>query len=270
MAGFFDKYFFAIAATTPLPPIEDGEATENDRLATPRPRTRTRTQAPASLQPFTIRPTVLPSPVVKEPSKKRKPDFSIFLDTDAANDTLRSISTPKRSRISTPRTPLSDMTFSTASTPAPSPRLPDTPFPFSTADPRWENTENYNPYTMTPPATPLGPRPTPTTPAGPPSPLSARALRLRRARASSSANLLPPVNMLAYNMLGLQTWRVSSVGINLAYRKTAAISHPDKAAPREKELATLEMQQINAVKEMLLDKESRTKYHRDGVIPWVI
>jgi DnaJ-class molecular chaperone len=76
--------------------------------------------------------------------------------------------------------------------------------------------------------------------------------------------------MLAYNMLGLQTWRVSSVGINFAYRKAAATSHPDKAAPREKELATLEMQQINAVRDMLLDNETRTQYHRDGVIPWVI
>jgi DnaJ-class molecular chaperone len=76
--------------------------------------------------------------------------------------------------------------------------------------------------------------------------------------------------MLAYEMLGLKTWRVSSVGINLAYHKAAATSHPDKAAPQEKEYATIDMQQINAIKETLLDTETRTKYHRDGVIPWVI
>ncbi|KAG9187152.1 hypothetical protein G6011_05023 [Alternaria panax] len=268
MADFLDKYFFAIAAATPLPSVEDGEDNDDGNLTTSRPHNRSQISAlPWSLM---IWPTVLPLPVVKKPSKKRKPDFSIFVDTDTTNDTSRPIYTPKRSRTSTPRTPLSNITFSTASTPAPSPRLPDTPFSLSAADPHWENTENYNAYIVTSSATLLGPTPTPTTPAGPPPPLSERVLRPRRARASSSANLLPPVNMLAYKMLGLQTWRVSSVGINLAYRKAAATSHPDKAALREKESATLAMQQINAIKDMLLDKETRTKYHRDGVIPWVI
>lgn len=268
MADSFDKYFFEIAVATPLPFIGDGGVDNDSNLATTSSYTRSQLSAvPRSLM---IRPTVLPSPVVKEPSKKRKPDFSIFVDTDTANDTSRPISTPKRSRTGIPRTPLSDMTFSTASTPAPSPRLPDTPFPFSAADPYWENIENHDSYIITPPATPLGPPPTPTVPSGSPPPLSARALRPRRARASSSANLLPPVNMLAYEMLGLKTWRVSSVGINLAYHKAAATSHPGKAAPQEKEYATIDMQQINAIKEMLLDTETRTKYHRDGVIPWVI
>jgi DnaJ-class molecular chaperone len=76
--------------------------------------------------------------------------------------------------------------------------------------------------------------------------------------------------MLAYELLGLQTWRVSSVGINLAYRKVAAARHPDKAAPQQKEFANMDMKQTNAIKEMLLDKKARVKYHRDGVIPWVI
>jgi len=62
--------------------------------------------------------------------------------------------------------------------------------------------------------------------------------------------------MLAYNMLGLQNWRISSVGINLAYRKVASRTHPDMVAPAQKELATLDMQQINAVKDMLMDKVS--------------
>ncbi|KAL1801188.1 hypothetical protein ACET3X_001530 [Alternaria dauci] len=269
MADLFDKFFLAIAAATPLPSVGDGDMDGNGNLTNTTPRARSGLCAvPRSLM---IRPTVLPSPAVKEQSKKRKPEFSIFVDPDTAKDTSRPISTPKRSKTSVPRTPLSDMTFSTAPTPAPSPRLPDTPFRFSAADPYWENTENHEPYIATPPATPLGPPPTPTVPAaGPPSPPSTRALRPRRARASSSANLLPPVNMLAYEMLGLKTWRVSSVGIHLAYRKAAATSHPDKVAPQDKEYATLDMQQINAVKDMLLDMETRTKYHRDGVIPWVI
>jgi hypothetical protein len=269
MSDAVNNYFFAIAAATPLPPIDGREAIDNDNLAFPRPRTRSQVSA---LRTFTVRPTVLPGPVsvAKKPSKKRKPEFAIFVDTDAANDIPRPISTPKRSRTNIPRTPLSDRTFSTTPTPAPSPRLPDTPFTFSPADPLWENTENYEPYTETPPTTPLGP-PTPTVSAGPPPPLPARpALRPRWARASSLANLMAPPNMLAYNMLGLQNWRISSVGINLAYRKAAARYHPDRASVHDKESATLEMQQLNAVKDMLMDKESRGQYHRDGVIPWVI
>ncbi|KAI4954520.1 hypothetical protein J4E86_005829 [Alternaria arbusti] len=275
MSDSVNNYFFAIAAATPLPSVEGQDPINNANPAPPLPRTRS--QVSALRSPFTVRPTVLSAPVAKKsstkPNKKRKPEFTIFVDTEAANDIPRPIQTPKRSKTNSLRTPLGDRTFSTASTPSPSPRLPDTPFRFSPADPLWENTENYEPYIETPPTTPLGPPSTPLGPTasvGPPPPLSTRALRPRRDRASSLANLLPPVNMLAYNMLGLQNWRISSIGINLAYRKVASRTHPDMVAPAQKELATLDMQQINAVKDMLMDKDLRIKYHRDGLIPWVV
>ncbi|KAI4950268.1 hypothetical protein J4E91_004925 [Alternaria rosae] len=275
MSDSVKNYFFAIAAATPLPSVEGQELTGNGNLDPPRPRTRS--QVSALRSPFTVRPTVLPAPVAKKsttkPSKKRKPEFTIFVDSYAVNDIPRPITTPKRSKTNNLRTPLSDRTFSTASTPSPSPRLPDTPFRFSPADPLWEDFENYEPYTETPPTNPLGPPSTPlgpTAPVGPPPPLSTRALHPRHARASSAANLLPPVNMLAYYMLGLQNWRISSIGISLAYRKVASRTHPDMVAPAQKELATLDMQQINAVKDMLMDKDLRIKYHRDGLIPWVV
>jgi len=273
MSNAVDVYLLALAAATPLPTVENEEI-HVLRHASSRPRTRSQgSTLPSSLRVgLPLRPSP-PSPALKKPqSKKRKPNFTIFVDTDAATDIPRPPSTPKRSKTgTTPRTPLSDRTHSTNSTPAPSPRVPDTPFPFSNADPYWENLENYGPAaSMTPPATPRDPSFPLTPSAGPPPPSSARALRPRTNQASSPANLLPPVNMLLYHMLGLETWRVSVDGITNAYRRMAMAMHPDKAAPKEKELAHLAMQQLNATKELLLNPRRRRQYHRDGVVYWVI
>ncbi|RAQ99459.1 hypothetical protein DDE82_008234 [Stemphylium lycopersici] len=272
MSNAVDVYLLALAVATPLPTVEDEEI-QVLRHAPSRPQTRSQgSTLPSCMRvDLPLRPSPPSSAVKKPQSKKRKLNFTIFVDTNTATDIPRPPSTPKRSKTGTPRTPLSDRTHSTNSTPAPSPRLPDTPFPFSDADPYWENAENYGPVaSMTPPATPRGPSLPPTPCIGPPPASSARALRPRTNQASSPANLLPPVNMLLYHMLGLETWRVSVDGIMSAYRRTAMAIHPDKATPKEKELAHLAMQQLNATKELLLSARRRRQYHRDGVVPWVI
>jgi DnaJ-class molecular chaperone len=71
-------------------------------------------------------------------------------------------------------------------------------------------------------------------------------------------------------MLKLKDWNVSRDAIKLAYRRVAFANHPDMVAPREKEFATLAMQQINAARDLLLDARRRHKYHRDGIVPWVV
>jgi curved DNA-binding protein CbpA len=82
--------------------------------------------------------------------------------------------------------------------------------------------------------------------------------------------MIPPVNMLAYQLMGLEDWNVSTDAIKAAYRRKAPTLHPDKLPAQEKELATLDIQQLNAVRDMLLDARERRQYHMDGKIPWVI
>jgi hypothetical protein len=277
MANFADEYFLALAAATPLPAMEDGEREKlNDIAPGHRPGTRSHARPLLKLQV-----PVFAAPVVETfQSKKRKPNFTIFVDADAAaaSNIGKPISTPKRSRTGTPRTPLSDRTHSTNSTPAPSPRLPDTPFSLSNADPYWENLENYSPF-FTPATSPATPSPTsrPSTPSArppPPPPPSTRVLRPRANRlssSSSSAHLLPPTNTILYTMLGLETWRVDAATIQKSYRRMAGTLHPDKASsPGEKQVAHLTMQQLNAARDVLLDKKLRAEYHRTGIVPWVV
>jgi curved DNA-binding protein CbpA len=76
--------------------------------------------------------------------------------------------------------------------------------------------------------------------------------------------------MIVYHMLKLKDWNVGHDAIKLAYRRVAFVNHPDMVTPREKELATLAMQQVNAARDLLLDTRRRRKYHRDGIVPWVV
>ncbi|EOA88310.1 hypothetical protein ACJQWK_01833 [Exserohilum turcicum] len=304
-----DAFFLALAASTPLPTPESAKqpvAPEPTALHRGRrPQTRSQTSTlPKALKLQLHLKLDFPPPVLPHSSKKRKPNFTIFVDADASTSTSPSthipatpLFTPKRSKTSTPRTPLSDRTYSSNSTPAPSPRLPDTPFTLSSADPYWEDIENYSVGSRT---GMISPAATSTATSSSSSPLvssssssslalswistgaaasgefastftsTTRSLRPRTNPSSSPSNLLPPVNMLVYNMLGLNSWRVSSDAIASAYRRRAATLHPDKAAPWERELANLTMQQLNAAKELLMDRRARGKYHRDGVVPWVV
>jgi hypothetical protein len=274
MSNFLDEFYLFLAAATPLPSIE-GSDTSNTISAPPKVQTRAQTLARLSVttpQVLSLQPSVVKKPA----TKKRKPDFTIFEDTYASAAGGLPTPSPKRSRTSIPRTPLGERSDSANSTPRQSPRLPDTPFPLSPADPYWEDIENYAPATLvTPPETP------PETPrdrgfrvqtasAGPPPAPSPRVLRPRRHQAGRPRTLVAPVNDLAYKMMGLDDWNVSNDAIIQAYRRKSAILHPDKVPAGQKKYATIDMQQLNAIKDMLLDPTDRQQYHMDGEIPWVI
>jgi hypothetical protein len=270
MSEHLNDYYLELAAATPLPSVES-LVNSNTLLAPPKVHTRSQTLARLSV----TTPQVLslqPSVAEKSKTKKRKPVFTIFVDRTAADNLALPLpKTPKRSRFSSPRTPLGERSSSANLTPRPSPRLPDTPYPLSPADPYWEDVENYAPATyVAPPEIRRGPPLPPITPDHSPLPHSARALRPRPLQSGRPWTLTPPINKLAYQMLGLERWNVSDNTIRQAYRNRAAALHPDKMPAREKKLATLDMQQLNAVKEMLLNSRDRRQYHMDGEIPWVI
>jgi hypothetical protein len=271
MSEFLSDYYLELAAATPLPSVEGPDI---DNTISAPPKVQTRSQTLARLSVTTPQILSLQPSVAKKVNKKRKPDFTIFVDTTATStlqQPLHTPKTPKRFRTSTPRTPLGERTDSANSTPRPSPRLPETPFPFSPADPYWEDAENFVPITLiTPPETPSGPPLPPTASTGPPPRPSRRAFRRRPLQSARPYTLLPPTDMLAYQMLGLEDWNVSADTISLAYRRKAAALHPDKVPVKQKKLATIDMQQLNAIKEMLLDPRDRRQYHLNAEIPWVI
>ncbi|KAF1941690.1 hypothetical protein EJ02DRAFT_404015 [Clathrospora elynae] len=271
MLSFVNEYFLKLAAATPLP-SDEVRAAGNDATVTPRPHIPSHAFAfvvtpAAQNQSCPPSPNAVPKPTNKK--RKHKPKITIFFDADAANEPLK---TPKRSKTNSPRTPLADRTHSSNSTPAPSPHLPDTPFPLSSADPWWENIENYDMNNIiSPPATPHNRPLRPSPSVGPPPPLTTRTLRPRARQTAVPNTLLPPAqNMILYNMLGLRDWSVSADAIKFAYRRVAFTSHPDRASIKDREIATLEMQQINAAKDLLLDARRRRQYHADGIVPWVV
>ncbi|EUC46498.1 hypothetical protein COCMIDRAFT_25457 [Bipolaris oryzae ATCC 44560] len=266
----------ALAAATPLSATEKEEfEILNDTAPYVRPKTRSQTRA--------VRPSLkirLPVPaalVVKKcQNKKRKPNFTIFADEDTENQVASAISTPKKSRTSTPRTPLSERTASTNSTPAPSPRSSSTPFSLSPFDPYWEDIENYPPYT-TPVTPPVIPPPATTIPVSPPPSRSSstrtrtRNLNSRPPPPSTPSRLNPPINSLLYTTLGLSDWRATPSTIKKSYRRMARTLHPDKASSEEdKGAANLAMQQLNAARDVLVDTEARREYHRTGIVPWIV
>ncbi|CAO2658279.1 Nn.00g060020.m01.CDS01 [Neocucurbitaria sp. VM-36] len=263
MPTFLDAFFLSITSTTPLP-CESGSATR-DSIATNRPYTRS--QAQHTSQSTTHLPLFhSQAPVITSQRKgSQKPDFNIFVDTNIANQT--ECPTRKESKPDF-RLPLASRSDSANSTPSPSPRALDTPFPLSSADPCWTNFENYNaqPF-ITPPPTPIGVSPT----HSPQPPKIRRTSRIPRPRrAVVAAKLATPKSVILYNILGLKDWKASTKCIEAAWRKKALKHHPDRVVEEKRDSATLKMQQLNAAKDLLSDTGRRHQYHRDGKLPWVV
>ncbi|KAF2623497.1 DnaJ-domain-containing protein [Macroventuria anomochaeta] len=261
MSGFIEELFLRLACETPLP-RSSAAGRRADKPFTTKPYTRAQAKVEQQAE-------LLPSPHLQSSTTRkkraRKSEFDIFIDADAANTPLSP--SPKKLK-SNGRVPLSVRTNSGNDTPVPSPRFPNTPFPFSRSDPLWENVENYDtrPFYMTPPPTPGGPSPAPS-----PSPFASsyRATRSARTRrVSSTKQLPPPKDKTLYTVLQLDDWKATKEEIKIAYRKVAVDNHPDKVAEGQREDATHMMQTVNAAKEVLLDDKRRRAYHSSGKLPW--
>ncbi|USP79445.1 hypothetical protein yc1106_06719 [Curvularia clavata] len=281
MINFDDEYFLALAINTPLPESDnaDLEVSFNCVLAAPRrssPRPSLMVEIPAPSTPVVKRTLFAAKGTPSSQSKgrkKRKAEFAIFMDPEEQLPTPFT-ATPKRPKMSTPRTPLADRG---SSTPVSSPRPLDTTFSFSSEDPNWENWENYIPWHQRPqfdaphssplnPTTPSAGTPPPSQSPPPPS-HDRRPARPRR----NNPLVTPPVDMTLYNMLDLVDWHAAAEVIHSAYRHKARTIHPDHAStPEERLVATEAMQRLNAAKEVLLDNRARTIYHRTGVLPWAV
>ncbi|KAJ8110774.1 hypothetical protein OPT61_g6463 [Boeremia exigua] len=268
MPDSLDELIFHLACKTPLPCSRTTGPSET-RAFTAEPYTC----AQASIEERTGTssfPPLYTSTISKK--RTRKPEFGIFIDSAVAN-TVPSPS-PKKLKPNE-RLALAVKITSVNATPTPSPCEPDTPFPFSPADPLWENTENYDtrPCLLTPPPTPGRSPPAPSrsppnTPQHPttPSRRSSRKNQLRRD--FQTKPLPPPLDMILYNTLELDDWRVTEEEIKAAYKKVARDNHPDKVAKEQRDDATQLMQTMNAAKEVLLDSKRRRAYHKTGKLPW--
>ncbi|KAF2027128.1 DnaJ-domain-containing protein [Setomelanomma holmii] len=228
----------------------------------------TRSQARVAAQSDLPKPAYTAPQPVSRPTKKRRrqPEFLIFEDAPGdENQPARTLKKPKAGA----RTPLSEISFGGNITPAPSPRLPPTPFPLLPEDPMWQNLENYDPNPLpTPPPTPSSRTSVPTPPAGPP-PLPPPAPRIHPFNVATRARSFPPpLNMVLYELLGLKRWRVSKAEIVAAFKQAALHAHPDHCREEEREQATEKMQKINAAKEVLSDRQKRREYHLTGALPW--
>jgi hypothetical protein len=222
-------------------------------------------QRPVPFRPLSV-VSQNPSKPTQSKKRSRKPEFAVFVDADASNET------PKRTKTSESglRTPLSVRSDSANSTPVPSPRLPTTPFPVSVFDPLWFDGENYDPSPTTPPSSPVGPALGPTPTVGPPPPPTPRA-RITRGRRIVGPSILPtPRNTILYDLLEIQDRNARSLQITTAYRKVAMRYHPDKVPEAQREAATEKMQRVNLAKEVLLDSLRRRQYHVSGELPWAV
>jgi hypothetical protein len=265
MPDFMEELCLRLACETPLPRSSAASRQTNTSF-TARPHTRA--QAKIEQQAGLV-PNLPLQPSISSKKRSRKPEFGIFVDADAANAPFSP--SPKKLKTNE-RVPLAARRDSANVTPAPSPRYPSTPFPFSSGDPLWENSENYDPRPcyVTPPSTPLSFSPTPS-PSLHPSPQhrSARAPRPRRTQqASSPRPLLPPKDMMLYTALDIKTWQATTEEIRAAHHRYALEHHPDKVAPGLREEATHSMQIANAAAEVLLDSKRRRAYHKNGRLPW--
>ncbi|CBX96156.1 hypothetical protein IAQ61_001329 [Plenodomus lingam] len=261
----------ALAASTALPGETPHRETD-DTTPSPRPFTRSQALSAASAKPETsdrLRQTK------RKARRQRASDFAVFIDPPTSTDGSRATGpAPKRSKTA-PRIALSVRTTASAnSTPMPSPRTPETPFPFSCEDPLWENIENYGPSSSMPTAlsssgVPSENGPFVTTPsAGPPPHRSTRRLGARLASSSTRRSPALPRSMELYSILGLSDFDVGSEEITAAYRRAAFEHHPDRANENNREEATVAMQQLNAARDLLLNEGSRRQYHIDGRVPW--
>lgn len=250
------------------PPLKDKLCVPTvNETNTARPFTRSRASV---LTPIGLPSITAPLPTVRKSSRRK---FEIF--QDAVEEDSRPKVAPKKPK-TTIRKPLSIRTDSGNTTPVPSPRAPDTPFPFSFADPLWENIENYDPRPyLTPPPTPLSTSRSPSPLGRPPSRHSDRPGRHQGvidplSLFTNSEGLTKPRNMALYELLELEDWNAKEKDIRAAWRSVAVIVHPDRVGEEDKEDATLKMQHLNAAKELLLDARRRRQYHANGVLPWVV
>ncbi|KAL6702566.1 hypothetical protein ACN47E_001349 [Coniothyrium glycines] len=256
------SFAYATVNTTSLPVTEQ---IKSPWLANYR-KSFTRSKASvAASKTFTSTSHSPPHSLRTSPRKKRKPDFNIFCETSSTTEISRL--SYKRSKTAPDRdlrVPLVDRSDFANSTPTPSPRMPSAPFVFSTADPCWENIENYDPqsdldvsfledevaYTASSTLDPPPTRP------------SIRVSGSRKITASQ--RLPPPVDMEMYHLLGITSWKVTRAEIRTAYRKIAFAAHPDKVGVEQRNFATIRMQQVNAAKDLLLDNQRRWQYHTNG------
>ncbi|KAF2123532.1 DnaJ-domain-containing protein [Dothidotthia symphoricarpi CBS 119687] len=199
----------------------------------------TRSQARVGHQTTTNKPSLR-----KRDRNSKTAEFNVYVDPQTENG-LPTPPLKKPKRIS--RSPLSVRTGSPNISPAPSPLGPDTPFPYSPADPFWCDKENYDrrTYYLTPPSTPVARRPS-----------------------TVSADTPAPKNMTLYSLLGLNDSKASDKKIRMAYKKMAMKYHPDRADQEERCAATLRMQRVNAARDVLLDQKRRKAYHQNGQLPW--
>lgn len=266
MSNITEELFLRLACETTLPQSRTARRTTTASFAArPHARAQARVDQLAGLPPE-------PCPQSTTTSKKRirKPDFGIFVDTNAANTSF--YPSPKKLKPNE-RLRLAARFDSVNTTPVPSPRYPDTPWLSSPSDPLWEGKENFDPRPcyVTPPLTPRSVSPIPS-PSPQPSPRRrpARTSRARQTqRTSTPTQLSPPREMTLYAALSLTNWRATNQEIRAAHHRFALEHHPDKVAPGLREEATHLMQIANAAVEVLLNDERRQVYHRDGRLPWI-
>lgn len=255
-----EELFLKLACEIPLPRSSTDRHTKNTPSTRPYTRARARIEQQSGTSP-------LPQPSASTRKRSRKPEFGIFVDANAANASF--YPSPKKTKPNE-RLPLTFRNDSANSTPAPSPRYPDSPFTFVPSDPLWENRENYDPRTcyMTPPSTPRSFSPAPS-PSVQPSPGQNYARTPHQTqRTSSSRQLPPPRDMALYTALDINSWKATKQEIRAAHHRFALEHHPDKVAPEQREEATHLMQIANAAAEVLLDSKRRREYHKDGRLPW--
>lgn len=82
-----------------------------------------------------------------------------------------------------------------------------------------------------------------------------------------SLNLERPISMEAYNLLGLDDFTATSSEILEAWQVLAWHYHPSLVEEQQLEVAAMDMQRIDAVKDMLLDPVLREQYYDTGIMP---
>ena len=251
-----DALFLDIAANTPIP----HDANDDTNTSTPNPicsipitQTHLIALAPVSAATLPLRPT--PSQglaKLKTKKRTRNADFSIFVDPNQTNSPPKLVAKRFKTRV---RIPLAPRQPPPNATVVQSRRGPDTPFPFSNADPSWEDTGDYHSHPNV---------------ATRPNSRSPMPDSVRRQIPSPRPSALPaaPRSMALYNLLGLDNWTASTEDIVVAWRRLALDIHPDRVAEEERAAATLKMQRLNAAKELLADHRRRRRYRADGSVPW--
>lgn len=252
-----DDLSLGLACQTPLP-----RSTGTVEAPTTRPYTRS--QAKAEQQNRDCHSPLLEA-LISSRKRARKSKVDVFVDTNVLK--TAGAPTPKKLKPNE-RIALRIKTDFINTTPVPSPRYPDTPFPFSPSDPLWEDIENYDSQSLflTPPPTPD--HATPTSPSSPFASTNSSTRVASRHHVLVTSALPPPKDKSLYDTLKLDDWRATREEIIAAYRKIAVSHHPDKVAEEGREHATRTMQAVNAAKEILLDSKRRAAYHKSGELPW--